>query len=429
VPDSLPPIDAAGARDPLALVPPGTPNADASNPLRQARPLSDALRTVGEERTPGRPEEGSTPLPQAFALLRATMGGASQRELGEYFAPLSGNRPPWAETAVTAALAEGRLSAGLHIVVGHTGGGKTALALNLAGAAVEAEHPVIYVSLELDEAEIAARAVAIEAGVPWVALNLGRPLHDDQRLSVHHAKTKLAPRLARFYTWAPDPQPGEARPTVRGLRDMVYAVWQRHRHRTPLVVFDYLQFPGIFGESAEAEKFLPIRERIGAIVMQLRHLSKRHPVPGTDREWPGCPVLVLSTTARSNTKADGGVQGMDGTDPDDLRFAPLEALKALPKEAGEVEATAVTMWALAQESYNAEERTEGGTHERTRRLTLRLAKNRRGTPGQWLPLRFDGATGRFTDDPTRYSAAQRSSAAAPTNGKRNARATTPREID
>src|SRR5690606_31043463 len=99
--------------------------------------------------------------------------------------------------------------------------------------------------------------------------------------------------------------------------------------------------------------------------------------------------------SRANTKGDDAAKGMNGEDPDMLRKDLLEVLKSLPKEAGEIEATAVTSWALALES----------TDEHCKRLTLRLAKNRRGPAGQWIPLMFSGRTGRIDDAPSRYAEA------------------------
>jgi hypothetical protein len=84
---------------------------------------------------------------------------------------------------------------------------------------------------------------------------------------------------------------------------------------------------------------------------------------------------------------------LSGENPDAIRFTNLETLKALPKEAGEIEATAVTAWVLAL----GEPQGDG-----TRPLALRLAKNRMGMPGGWVPFAFNGATGALVEAPTRY---------------------------
>jgi hypothetical protein len=180
--------------------------------------------------------------------------------------------------------------------------------------------------------------------------------------------------------------------------------WKQAGYKTPLVVVDYLQATGLYAESPDEEKRLQLRERITQVVRQLRIISMKG--SGMGEGWIGCPVLVLSTTARSNVRkgsnnpADNPLAGMDGRDPDELRFASLEELKALPKEAGEVEAYAVTCWALSLEKNP---QTLGGG---SRKLTLRLAKNRMNGPdGHWIPLRFYGATGRIVDEGERYRGA------------------------
>jgi hypothetical protein len=379
------PVPPTNAFPPLTAAA-GAPDADA--PLRKAPALTVHLRDVQVEREPGIPEAGSTPLPDSWELLRAVYGGASRDDIETKHV-----QGLVAHAGYNRALRSGRLSAGLHVVTGHTGGGKTAFACNLSLAAVKAGHPVVYVSRELDPIELAARLVALEAGISWADLSLQRTLTEDERLKRDNAIAGLTHFLGHLYVWAPDPGPNEAAPTVSELRAIVEAAARKH-NCTPLVVFDYLQAPGIYGRDEADERRLMLRERIAQITMQLRHLSKRHKLSdGT--AWTGCPVLVLSTTARSNVKGEGSAQGMTGEDPDLLRNDGLEVLKALPKEAGEIEATAVTSWALAIESSSSS----------SRKLTLRLAKNRRGPVGQWIPFRFNGITGQIGDEPARYAAA------------------------
>lgn len=373
---------------------------------RVAPALSNALGFLRKERGADDVEPGSTPLPESWALLRAVFGGASADDLKTLYSgdPCDDDTAEKCVGRVRAAQKRARLSAGLHVFTGHTGGGKTAVAINLARAAAKARHPVVYVALELDPEELAARLVALEAaeadpngvGPSWADLTFQLPLSDAERRARDRALDTLKDRLGHVYVWAPDPTEATFAPTVANLRRMVYAVRQRHG-ATPLVVFDYLQAPGFAARNVEDERFRPLRERIAVIVMELRHLSKRHTLSdGTT--WDGCPVVVLSTTARSNVTGQDAPAGMRGDDPDLIRGALLEQLKALPKEAGEIEATAVTSWAIT-----TAEKGPGGV----RAMTFRLAKNRKGPVGQWVPVRFWGATGRVSDDESRYSLAAR----------------------
>lgn len=391
------------------------------------------------------PEPGSTPLPEELAGLRMVFGGASRADLESLYldAPANRHAAPTERYMIVRertaeALRLGRLSRGLHVFVGPTGGGKTGLALALVLAAILEGHPCVYVSLELDEDELAARLIGLAGSVAWSRLSLRRPLHrdpnrcrelGDQKRAAIDALQAVAGLL---YVVAPDPGPDDDLPcvtdykkptqgggpdrVVSGVRSLVRAVAAEHE-RTPLVVFDYLQAPGMYAFDPAKEIGLDPRQRIGRLAMALRHLSK---ADADDPAWIGCPVVVLSTTARSNTAGKLSTPGMDGTDPDRLRKATLEDLKALGKESGEIEATAVTCWALSV----------GESDSGDRRFTLRLAKNRKGPAGQWLPFLFTGATGELRDDPERYRLAQVEDAAAAetTQARRQSRTGAPAAV-
>lgn len=358
---------------------------DARDDSHRVRPLTDFLATLNTERAPG--DAGGVPVPDAWKCVRAVLGGASRADLEDAHAPRAAlgadTRGNEAEEQLRHRAADGtHLPPGLHIVTGQTGGGKSALAMNLAHAAITAGHPVLYVSLELDGGELAARLVSLETGLPWSLLALHRALRPDDRERRARGIAALSERAARFHVLAPvQPLPHER------IRHAAVTLWREHGEKTPLVIFDYLQAAAMLDAGA---RYLPLREHIGAVTMELRALSRADMADG----WRGCPVVVLSTTARMNVKGEGAAAGMDGKAPDKLRFADLETLKALPKEAGEVEATAVTAWVVALGEKAEQSR---------RRLTLRLAKNRLGPPGQWIPFTFDGATGRLTEEPTRYA--------------------------
>ncbi len=388
-------------QDEPAKANPQAPDADRRVSLdTAAASLTAELQCFRADPPEHQDEPGSVPLPEEWKLLRAVYGGASRWALegaydGKETRPRDVEESIGASGLVDRAAEGGRLSRGLHVVAGHTGGGKTALACNLARVAAKAGHPVVYLSLELDRAELAARVIGLEGPVSWAKIANRRRLTTEERDRKLAAIERLEDAVGRLYVWAPDPGPGEQEPTVEALRAFVLDAWERHGGRTPLVVMDYLQAPGMYGRNPEEERWRPLRERIGAITMQLRHLSKAS--RSLPPEWVGGPVLVLSTTARSNTKGLGAIEGMDGDNPDRIRRASIEDLKALPKEAGEIEATAVTSWALAvsRDAYAGE-----------RRLTLRLAKARQLPDGQWIPMRFSGSTGEMEDDTDRYVAAR-----------------------
>ncbi len=365
--------------------------ADDTAKTTEAVPLSAFLSDLTTYRTPG--EAGGVPVPESWACFRAALGGARRDHLEDaHAARFGGARENDARDAlahVEALANEGtHLPAGLHIVTGQTGGGKSALVVNLARAAADAGHPVLYVTLELDGDEIAARLVGLVSGIPWYKLAQRRRLseNDAQRRNDALFDLEQSGAAARIAVLAPN---GPF--VVERLHREAFDLWRSCR-KVPLVIFDYLQLAAVRqGDGYRA----PIREAIAAVALELRSLSRRRAdVP----DWPGCPVVVLSTTARSNVKGEGAAKGMDGKDPDAIRKEDLETLKALPKEAGEVEATAVTAWVLAL----GDKDTRG-----LRPLTMRLVKNRLGAPGAWIPFDFNGATGELTEAPDRYSTIER----------------------
>lgn len=364
---------------------------DISPQLRpQRRPLTGFLDTI---RTPkDASAAGGVPVPTAWECFRAVLGGASRLDLENAHAGHTRGGVREAENLqayarMERAAHEGtHLPPGLHIVTGQTGGGKSALVVNLARAAAEAGHPVLYVSLELDGEEIAARFLGLESGVPWYRLALRQtlgPMDADKRRDGEDrlAAAGISDRVAVLVPDVFD---------AATVHAEALGLWKAHG-KVPLVVFDYLQMATV--RTADSYR-APLREAVAEVVKALRALSRHL---DAEPDWPGCPVVVLSTTARANVKGDGAVEGLGGDDPDKLRHADLETLKALPKEAGEVEATAVTAWVMSL----GDKDTDG-----TRPLTVRLVKNRLGMPGQWIPFTFHGATGRLDETPTRYELAR-----------------------
>lgn len=329
---------------------------------------------------------GGVPLPREWARMRATLGGMS---------PASVQNPNKGAAEITEAAEhrEGKyLPAGLHVITGQTGGGKSALAMNLVHAALHAGHPVVYLSLELDGVELAARLLALDTGLSWWKLAQRRALTKEMQAKRAEGIAKITARAERVTLLSPD-----RAADVHRVREAAVAAWQAHG-KTPLVVVDYLQAVADL-PTGDGEWRPSLREYIGAVSRDLRELSRvaegaDAPTNAAGERWQGCPVVTLSITARGNVReGDRGVPGMNGKGPDELRHADLETLKALPKEAGAIEAYAVTAWVAA-----LGERDVSGK----RPMTLRLAKFRGGQPGQWIPFTFDGSTGRLEEEPARY---------------------------
>lgn len=349
-----------------------------------ARNMADVLPSLTDIRDPRR---GGVPLPAEWASMAAVMGGITRTHLETYHA----GRGDLGRHFETCKRAGAYLPPGLHTITGQTGGGKTAAVINLALTALAGGHPVVYVSLELDAHEVAARLLALEGNLPWAPLALRRELPAETMTKRDRAIADMTPGVRNCVVLVPDGE--SATQTAADVRATALRLWhETGRELAPLVIFDYLQAASILtlGEGRDTS----LREHIAAVAMTLRRLS-RESLDGYP-DWPGCPVVALSITARGNVAGKERAEGFAG-DPDELRFADLEALKALPKEAGEVEGTAVTAWVMAL-GETVEDNGE-------RPLTLRLAKNRMGPAGQWIPFTFHGRTGRLEEAPKRYAAA------------------------
>ncbi len=393
-PDPLPFDPSAGAGSLADDVPADVSQRGTGNGAAPPAPptLAVYLRELDTPRDPH--AAGGVPLPDDWRCVRAIIGGASRRDLERAHAA----RSEWQGTEDEARFADGRvttaadegatLPAGLHVVTGQTGGGKTALAVNMVRGALAGGHPAVYVSLELDGGELAARLLALETALPWWRLAQRRRLDDDATAKRRARIAALEPDAARVTVLTPESADGLA----LEVRAAALAAWRAHG-RVPLVVFDYLQAAAdLPTDNYRAQ----LREYVGELARDLRTLSRelRDEAGPDGATWPGCPVLVLSITARGNVRGESAVQGLDGVQPDALQLAPLEVLKALPKEAGAVEAYAVTSWVLA----GGEDAPDG-----TRPVAFRAAKYRGGSPGGWVPFTFTGATGMLKEAPERYA--------------------------
>jgi hypothetical protein len=369
----------------------------------RAEELRDALpRMVQGAADKYKPEAAPTPAPDLASLRVAPLAESLTQTADNYpgTVPLPRDWKLLGSALGTAGIP--KLMRGIHVFAGQTGCGKTQLATGFTRAALMEGHPVVYLSLELSQYEVLSRLVALETAyaaeengtkaVGWPLLAQRAPLSPAQREAVQNARTALQESLSRLYVWSPDPKPGDTPPSVDALRGLVLEAWKTDG-KIPLVVVDHLQAPGLALDATRESARLPLRERVAGIIMALRHVSKE----GEDG-WPGCPVVVLSLVARHITAGKGHVPGFDGGNPDLMRRATLETLKAIPKEAGEIEATAVTLWAMASAQPK-----EG---DQKSRMTLRLAKSRMSRSGKWIPLEMDGFTGRLRDDERRYDIAQ-----------------------
>jgi replicative DNA helicase len=276
---------------------------------------------------------------------------------------------PW--PAVAEGLGGG-LWPGMHVVTGATATGKTAFALQVALNAARAGSPVLYIALELDRAQLAARLLSLVLGdrdarpVMWSDLYLGR---DQAALTRAMA---VAPELERLPFRIEEGPPGgwcasDLGERIQALREAYPAA-----PAAPLVVLDFLQLVGPTDPNGRREE---LRERIGAAAYAGREAARRH----------GAAVLLLSSVSRESGKklwdmATGGKLGE--ADPAELT--------GLGKESGDIEFAADTVLALAREPA-ADDAPKGPT-----KMHLALAKVRAGAP-RWCRLTFNGSW--FSEQP------------------------------
>ena len=276
------------------------------------------------------------------------------------------------------------------VLVGPTGRGKTAFAVQVAEAAAAAGHPVVYLSVELGAEELAARLIALRArgAVPWRAVLRGQV----PRPELEQAGTDLVTRCPNLYLCAPPP----GQRTAARLARLARAVAARHDGRPPLVVVDYLQ--RMKGDESDR------RWEVSALSGELRALSR----PCDD--FPGAGVLALSSTARTNYSG-GKKSSLRG-------FWPLwraasedpDSLVGLGKETGEIEYDASLVLVLTcdpkddddpppdddKEVGDSRNQADAGKMPGLRRGALAAAKVREGETGT-VRLDFDGPRGCWGD--------------------------------
>lgn len=278
---------------------------------------------------------------------------------------LPGDRANWIEVwKAVGPLAPDRLA----VLVGPTGRGKTAFAVQAAEAAAAAGRPVLYASAELGAAELLARILAAGAArgprvVTWRAILYGRIDQDE----VERACSRATVDLPALYLWAP---PGRER-NGDTLRAMVEAVAEAHK-APPLVIVDYVQ------------RFAPgggdRRVDVSDLSGELRTLAR------PAGRYLGAGVLALSSTARTNYAKVTSAAALYA-----VARSSLEELVGTGKETGELEYDANAVAVLTADPKAAQ--------DGRRRGLLVAAKVRELEPGRMAGLRFDGARGRWEDGP------------------------------
>lgn len=162
----------------------------------------------------------------------------------------------------------------LHTLAGSTGGGKTAIALNIAFNAILANRHVLFFSLEMDEEELAQRLLSMDALIPQEFLRDAEINAQDEahlNASVRLLHDKHLKIDDRTYTLA----------GIKSRAKKVHA-----QKPLDLIVIDYLQLVDVSPEGRA--KGVNRSEEVGQLSKGLKRLARDLKVP----------VLILSQLNR-----------------------------------------------------------------------------------------------------------------------------------
>jgi hypothetical protein len=265
---------------------------------------------------------------------------------------------PW--PGVAQALGGG-LWPGAHVLTGTTAAGKTAFAIQCAISTAAAGHPVLYIGLELDTAQIVARLASLLLGehegrpvAHWSDIYLGKVAPPEEAIR----------EVAGLPLYVEEAPPGGW--SARAMDARVKDLRLKHPGKTPLVVLDFLQLVGPSEPGGRREE---LRERIGAAAYAGRQVARAH----------GAVVLMLSSISRA-----GATELLKMGSEDSLGSGDPAELVGLGKESGDIEFAADSVLCLAREPRDENEPKGPAT------IWLAIAKQRAGSP-TWCCLKFNGS--------------------------------------
>ena len=236
----------------------------------------------------------------------------------------------------------GALAAGTHVLHAGPGAGKTALALQIAATC---GFPALFVTCEMSALELLRRHTARVTGTFLGRLKSGE-LGPLEAVALARVAAEKAPQLAladATRAFAPAEW-------VRTIAELV-----RSDARKALVVVDSLHsWSG--GMGGDADEYT----RLGGALGALRGLAG----------ILDSPVLIIAERNRSGMKSGGMSAGAGHRG---------------------IEYGCESLWELDRD----ENAVAGPAGEAD--VTLKIAKNRNGTPGKKISLRFHGALQRFTE--------------------------------
>jgi replicative DNA helicase len=238
----------------------------------------------------------------------------------------------------------GAFANGLHVLHGNAGTGKTALALQIAA---DARCPALFVTCEMAPAELLRRHTARTTQTYLGRLKSGE-MSGDHAETLARRAIEAAPDLAFV-------DATRAAATPEYLQRCAQIVRGDAKHL--LLVIDSLH---TWTQSAGADSGASEYEALNAAIRALQMLASNL----------ACPLLMISERNRDSMKS-GGLNAGAGT--------------------RKIEYQGETVIDLERKS-DAQENGAGEVE-----ITLKLAKNRHGSIGKPMPLKFHGALQRFSE--------------------------------
>lgn len=254
----------------------------------------------------------------------------------------------------------GGLWPGLYFIIGHTGSGKSQLALQVGLKAAEEGTPVLYIGLELDGPQLLARLAGLVEKTRWSSFYYGkREVNPKTYASLKKLPIRL--EMGKSFGWSYD----RIGPVVAAMR--------KKHGKAPVVILDFLQLV----QSPETERE-DLRERIGKASYAARMAAKDHQAS----------VLLISSVSRAHYQkmVTGGIH-KDGTPK-----MPAGELVGTGKESGETEFSADAVLVLTSDAKAGRMQLE--KNYKSSWVWVAIAKQRGGQKG-WFPLTFNG--GWFTE--------------------------------
>lgn len=234
---------------------------------------------------------------------------------------------------------------GVAVLTGAPGTGKTSLSLGIALDHARNRGPVVYVSLEMDADELAARLIGMQCDASWEDVLCGH---------VKEQHMEHALELPRFVILEGD------HANLTELEKTVNEVRTEFPDEPILVVIDYLQIvPG-------TEK--DMRARVAETAQAVRRMAKRLKVV----------ALAISQPSRAAGKALSAGE-----------LLGAESMTAMA-ESAEIERAAYITLALGS---SGPERADG-----SKAVDLNVGKGRFGGGDRVIPVAFEGRTGRMRID-------------------------------